>query len=529
MMDIKIFFYLLLIIFFIGCKKDEKISFNNTENGDFVVKGEYKDPFSLQYMQQALEQLKFENKIPNNLNIQVRPTHLYVEFIPKTWDEYDLLVLNDRNLLLFDYPLNQEVQVDNDYFPTEFEIQSITSKFACIKSDYPFRNDIEYKILGERYFPDIDSLFPNVENRLEIIKLLEERAELIANPHLINLENGDGNLLNNWNPNGTIMVTDDEVAAIEQSSVPLRGVQVRVRRWTKIRTALTNENGFFSISTKFNRPVNYAIFYQRKDFDIRSGKFGQAWYNGPKKSGSWDLLIDNNPQRYYSHIFQAANDYWYAYVMNFNIGLPPQNSFWRPAIKIGAINGTRTNGSGVTHVSTRLFGIFTQINIYSLNWPTSTIYATTIHEIGHASHWWQNSFAYNNCEDKVAEGWCRGVEYYLTNYRYWKVGEFYQSTFLFSFFDGWQWLNTWDGSYVSHMQKGYIPIVIDLIDNYNQRIINGNNIHYAPDNISNFTLTEIWNSLNGALTLNDWKENLKKYNKVQAVDLDALFDFYINI
>lgn len=79
------------------------------------------------------------------------------------------------------------------------------------------------------------------------------------------------------------------------------------------------------------------------------------------------------------------------------------------------------------------------------------------------------------------------------------------------------------------MQDGYTPIVIDLIDNFNQRFVYSNNLNYAPDNVSNFTLSEVWNTLKGSISMYDWKQKLKSLNKTNSTDLDSLFDFYINI
>ena len=58
--------------------------------------------------------------------------------------------------------------------------------------------------------------------------------------------------------------------------------------------------------------------------------------------------------------------------------------------------------------------------IYNPNNSSSQIYATTIHELAHASHWelrrgeWND----NNLETKVKESWARGVEWELTRMVY---------------------------------------------------------------------------------------------------------------
>lgn len=507
-----------------SCTIDEKdiIERNMVENNpDQIINGLYQDPYSIDIMNQAYLQLKNENKIQNTLNI--RGTHYYVKFLPKNWNEYDSLILNDRDLKLYNFPLNSEIQIENNTLQEE----SITPFYTCVDINYAFRNDVEYEILGLRYFPDLDVEFPDVVNKEDLILLLEERAEYIANPSLIITENNSN--LSRYNPSGKVMINDDEVYLIEQSKIPLRGVQVRVRRWSKIRYTTTDELGLFNFKAKYIRPVNYAIFYQRNDFDIRSGRFGQAWINGPKLSGAWELNIEDNLNKYYGHIFQAANDYWYSYRANFQIGSPPQNGFFRPAFKIAAINSTNNTINGQTHPFTRLLGILTQIEIYNPDRTSSETYSTTIHEIGHAAHWWLDRSSYNQCDDKISESWCRGVQYYITNFRYAKIGEYYNTTFNYNFSSGWQTYNKGVQWQFDLMQDGYTPIVIDLIDNFNQRFVYSNNLNYAPDNVSNFTLSEVWNTLKGSISMYDWKQKLKSLNKTNSTDLDSLFDFYINI
>lgn len=515
-----------------GAKKD--IEYNNEAknnlNGQYsnVIIQNLRDPYDVEIMRLAYQEIVNDNLVEGNLNINIRPTHYYIQFSPNTWNEYDSILLN-YNIEFYNFPLNLEIdQIQT--FDSINENTTIPTLYTIVPIDFEFKDFVHYQILGSRYYPDIDNLFPNIANKSEIILELEERAEKIANPlYFISENEGITQNSSSWHPAGNILLFDDETSAIEQNYIPLRGVQIRVRRWSKIRRTLTNENGDFYFNDNFKRPVNYSLVYHREDFDVRDGKFGQAWYNGPKSKGPWNLKITDNPHKFFGHIFQASNDYWYGYRTFFQIGSPPLNSFFRPKLKIGAIKSSNGTTNGVTHMGTRLFGIFTQINIYNQNRTSAELYSTTIHELGHSAHWWLDRTSYNNCENKVAESWCRGVQYYLTNYRYKMIGDYYNTNFIFNFSDGWQWLNTTNNDFRNHLREGYTPLVIDLIDDFNQRTANGGNYHFAPDKIKGFTLNEIWTSLSGSESLDDWKYNLIKLNKVDENNLTELFEYYKNI
>ncbi|MBC7450396.1 MAG: hypothetical protein H7259_02795, partial [Cytophagales bacterium] len=194
----------------------------------------------------------------------------------------------------------------------------------------------------------------------------------------------------------------------------------------------------------------------------------------------------------------------------------------RPKLKIAAYDKDRDDINGKTHPGTRTFGIFSVIDIYNPSRISDEIYSTTVHELGHAAHWWQNNNAYNNCEDKVAESWARVVKWTFTNREYKYIPAY-------NFSNGWQYLNTGNVSYIDHMKNGYTPVAIDLIDQFNQRENNGGNLNFPPDRVSGYNIQEIWNALNGAKNLDDWKNNLKHLNKPNPEYLDELFDYYKNI
>lgn len=96
-----------------------------------------------------------------------------------------------------------------------------------------------------------------------------------------NLEDGmffSHNAEGKWTPSGKIQIHDN----IVENLIPLGGVKVRARSWFKIKTVFTNGNGEYQ-TDQFRWDVYYSIKWETPDYDIRNGRFWQAYYNGPKK------------------------------------------------------------------------------------------------------------------------------------------------------------------------------------------------------------------------------------------------------
>jgi hypothetical protein len=133
------------------------------------------------------------------------------------------------------------------------------------------------------------------------------------------------------------------------------------------------------------------------------------------------------------------------------------------------------------------------------------IFGTTIHELTHASHWY--NFGYNDINYllniRIAESWATGVETVITNDIY--------ST------------NDWErkqNETISEM-SGYTSIVWDMIDDYPQHI--GDPL-YPDDQVSGYTLSQIESALPSNLgNWWTWRDRLKTYTNPTKEHLDKLF------
>ena len=116
-------------------------------------------------------------------------------------------------------------------------------------------------------------------------------------------------------------------------------------------------------------------------------------------------------------------------------------------------------------------------NLYEGRRPSSGIYWTTIHELAHSTHWKQNKILGISPETKVMESFATGIAWYLTK----KVHP----------------------TYFRPYSPIYTGIVQDLLDNdgykWNTSI---------PETVSGFSIAEIEESVIGAVTWNQWADNI---------------------
>lgn len=312
--------------------------------------------------------------------------------------------------------------------------------------------------------------------------------------------------------------------------IPLEGVEVRATRWFTTHTGLTDANGNFTCNGTFDRPANYSIKWERWDFDIRDGSYGQAYYNGAKFEGDWNLDIEQSytPKSFlFAHIFRAAHTYYYKN-SQWGIKAPPRrdgilapfsqrlhiagkdesgrahyydfNSFWQAAEVVVYSKST----SGVSHDSREIFG-------------------TSIHELAHASHW---EIGYSTGQyvvdaifgdPRLPESWAVGVEWKITNDIYTGYGGIYEN-----------WYQGRTISQITTLDEGYTPLVIDLMDTNNQRISHGGNVNYPNDQVENYTLSQLENALPNSLgSWWNWRTNIENmYSNSTEAYVSYLFQTY---
>ncbi|MUP37840.1 hypothetical protein [Labilibaculum euxinus] len=270
------------ILFIVSCDKNETSLIQKeelqAEVPDIVLGKKLENPYTVENMQKAYDNLNKENGLKSSFQIQT--TDLYVRFAPA--DEEQWQQLRADSLELFDMPLDYEIEEGGTFYHDPgISTDQITWQYTVVPVNYNFP-DVTYEVLAELFLQEEDQedsgmTKSGLMQNNDWANLEDEALKITGNYNPEDYQE-EGNLKSKWRPSGEIKVEDDYMDII-----PLEGVRVVVKRWFKWKHDITDKDGKFSTAKFRSKTVKYGIKWERRDFDIRSGSYGQAWYNFVKK------------------------------------------------------------------------------------------------------------------------------------------------------------------------------------------------------------------------------------------------------
>jgi hypothetical protein len=463
---------LILIVSFSSCKKENVFDTdgttyeNNSEPRGIIMQlgNQLQNPYSVESMTRAYDHLKdsLGSSFPT---MTIELTHYYVKFSPNSQLELEELK-SDTTIELFDFPLDYEVLEDGLYYhDPSLPDSAVTYQYAVVSANYTFPN-IQNEILAELYIPEL--LEELNDNAVEL--LVDISLRLTGNePESVYKE--DGSKATSWTPSGTIQVYDNVDDVNGDGLIPLEGVKVRARRWFIVKVGHTNAQGQFTTGS-FKRKVNYSIKWERKHYDIRVGDYFQSYFNGPKSSSAWNLSITTSDITLrLATIHRAAYRYHYK-----NIG-----GLKRPNVS-GKIKycykDMEGSSAGAWYRNTSVLGILPNIKIYRIfggnDREMNEIFSTTIHETGHASHCELMNAGYiqfSQVTDQICESWAEAIQWYITKIEYDEIVPGYLNYDVPDLDDNFDMDNK--QRWTSANDHDYTPLFIDLVDDYNQSLLKG--------------------------------------------------------
>ena len=355
------------------------------------------NPYSLDNMQEVYDIFSEED-------IELEPTNLYVRFLPQDSSQLERLTYN-YNLELFDYPLNIELEEDDDYIDVDLHNNDFEWLYTTVPVGFAFPNDIIYEILEECYIPEENEVIITGASRVEGVVDVEEAAYALLG---YDDEESSRAVRGKVYPQGTISVYRDEG---DLTILPVKGVKVRCRRFVKYSTTYTDEYGYYVMDSKFNGKPHYSLVFDNcKDFDIWGnwGPVARANYKMGKasKTGLTDTILATSKAWKWAVINNAGYDY---YTMCEQTGISKPHSNTKILVMKGMDNSSagmyrRINGFIVLEgnllnvFATCLFGvsantlfqafrvILPDITIGTKNRNFNQIYRSVNHELAHASH-----------------------------------------------------------------------------------------------------------------------------------------------
>jgi len=134
------------------------------------------------------------------------------------------------------------------------------------------------------------------------------------------------------------------------------------------------------------------------------------------------------------------------------------------------------------------------------------LYATTIHELAHASHWNISGSDYRNSDLNLIESWAVGVQWQLTRMVY----------------PG--YLGRPNGT------ANYTNVIMDMIDGPGE-VFSDIDFQYGwgnpIDHVGGYNIVQIQNALDGARNFNDWRNNIiNQTTNPTSNNLNTLLNFW---
>ncbi len=505
------------LFIFISCQQNEGIlpddpSFEVQRDGSPMILGkQLENPYSVENMKKALENLTAQGRMDEDITIET--TDLYVRFLPVDSLEQQALE-SDSSLNLYDYPLDFEVDQEGHwYHDPSIPDHLPTYQYTVVKPDFVLPDTIEYEILAELFIPEEmeeDDESGRISVDLDFLRALEDEALRLTD----NWEEPLDLSSVRYNPSGTIRVRE-RVGGSSQGYLPVKGVRVRVRRWFTIKTDYTNSNGYYKISKRFRRAVNYSIVFRTPRFRVTGWTGHSSRYNGPKKENSWSKDFGWHSEWWVrSTLINAITDFK-TQATSHGLALPstlhPERV--RPLFRDGVSNVIFHYVPGGSDVQ-----IFTKDG--TTNLETDDLHQLMMHELGHVSHITKSRVLFLATNAIVRESWAVATEYYFTlpyypnNLSVTRLRDQSKSQIEQGGDRSWQ----------------YTPFFIDLRDNTNQ-LDDANAISgWADDDVSGYTLKQMQEAMNKKTKLSGIRTYLKdNYNNSTEGHLGKLVDFYQDI
>lgn len=169
---------------------------------------------------------------------------------------------------------------------------------------------------------------------------------------------------------------------------------------------------------------------------------------------------------------------------------------------------------------------------------TDGVYATTVHELAHASHYRGDMpyfipLIWDNERDLIVESWAECVETVATNRKYDALNGVFFNEFNNR---GWQRrlqretllpaTNPENDPIPRTEMDEYTPVFYDMLDDYNQMIRITTWPDLPDDNVRDYSVNQVWNSVRGARSLNEIGNRLQNFNNPTSNQVNTLIDQY---
>ncbi len=515
---------LLLALQLSSCEKDEvlnePVSEQQTVSSEIRLGAKVESPFLLRNMQRSVDSLSARTGL-KSLTV-LKPTHLYVRFLPADTAQYERLVA-DTTLDFDPYPLDYELTEGDSYHDPSLPANAITWQYTVMPVGYDLKGlGIRYEVLDELYILDEDLEREDItvgDAQLRSGKGTGLSWKSVVDEAMIQTGNvGETTLRSKWTPSATIKAYDD----LMEKYIPLQGVKVRIRYFAFLKAYhYTDANGNVTFSSK-RTSVEYSVEWECEKWDIRY-RFTQAHSNGPDQKSHWNLNINtsNMTRLHLASIHRALYKYYYGDVCGL---IRPDKDL---KILYNDTKEDKPNGTTYYYNLEFLSDVLSSIKIYGINEngykPASKVLSTTLHELTHASHClYVGVTKYAQTDLIIREAMALAGQWVLTMDEYKTVdrtpGNAYDNLLSFIECQDWPYTKSKDEGRRWKRNIKYSPLIIDMMDEKNQVKEN----RPLDDNITGYSLHLIQRSIHEIQSVDDF-ENYVTHGRTGNTSLEIYF------
>ena len=361
---------------------------------EIILGRQLEDPFKTENMSKALQAL-----YPTRAErLPLENTDLYVRFLPRNEKEFD--ILKSLGIDLLDHPVDYEILKEGDwYHDPAIENQDITCQYAVVPKDFDFPESIEYQILHGCYLASNDE--QTKADGLDWDAIERKAFELTGNAEMLQ---DATKASSKAAPQGRITICDPGYAG--GKPIVVSGVTVSCNAFVKFAKAYTDRDGYYSMDKKFSSNPRYRlVFKNEKDFCIGfnfilvPASVSTLGKMGPE-GVSLEVTGDSEEKLYRRCVVNNAT---YDYILRCNdkdMGVTPPPGDLRiwilpfmeesscAMLHHGAFVSEPLVAAALGHYAflAKLFSPDITVGV-SDNGSYSEIYADTVHELAHSSHY----------------------------------------------------------------------------------------------------------------------------------------------
>ena len=221
-------------------------------HGMIVLGDRLENPYTTENITKALHSL-----YPTMADrVDVKPTNLYVRFLPDTEEEYE--ALTRMGLILTDHPLDYDIAVEGDWYHDPSVPEGhLTWQYAVVSPDFRFP-EMEYEVIDECYIAENDPGTRSDDIDWDAV----ERQSYILTGNEKRISAAQTKAPEKIQPSGRITIEDKDFN--EGKPFGVSGVRVSCNSFVKFCHCYTDRDGYYQMDKSFASDLRYRLVFKNE-------------------------------------------------------------------------------------------------------------------------------------------------------------------------------------------------------------------------------------------------------------------------